>query len=338
MRVLLVGFGNVGRQLAGVVTRERERFPNLAGLQLQFTAITTRSRGTLVNPEGIDLEAALVQIEERGRFSEESPEFSSLDSAQACHQLPYDVLIELSTLSIEQRGEPAVSYIRTALERGRHVVTANKGPVAFCYGELSNLAREKRVSLLHESTVMDGAPVFNLARTSLLGCRIQRVRGILNSTTNFILSCLETGRPMEAALKEAQRAGFAEADARHDLEGWDAAAKTAVLANALMGGNLTPLEVRREGIQGVTMEQAQQAVERGRRLKLMCEASRQSQGIEARVELQEVPLGSVFAACDGPGSALGISTDLMGDILIVQRNPTLYDTVYGVLNDLLSLA
>ncbi len=338
LRLLLVGFGNVGRTLASILTRERQRFAGLQHVNWQVIGIVTRKHGALVNAKGIDLERALVQIEQ-GAFSAAHPDFKPmLRTARAVHELGYDVLVELSTLSIKKRGEPALSYVREALRRGRHVVSANKGPVAFAYNELKELAGSKGCFFLHESAVMDGAPVFDLAEAALKGCRVTALTGILNSTTNFVLSRMEQGEPLDQAVRTAQEKGFAEADPSLDLEGWDAAAKLTILANSLMGAALTPLQVERQGIMEVTYSQVQQARGAGGRLKLLCRAWREGEEVRCRVAPEQVPLGHPLASGQGNGAALRIETDLMAPIYIIQENPTLYDTAYGVINDLLTIS
>jgi homoserine dehydrogenase len=336
MRALFLGFGNVGRKLAAILTVERDRFPNLRSLQLDVTGIFTRSHGALAGD--VDLQAALDQVVETGRFAASDPRFTTMAALEAVRRLDYDVLVELTVLSIRERGEPAVSHVREALRRGKHVVTANKGPLAFAHAELSSLARRRGVRLLHESTVMDGAPLFALARSALRGCTIQALSGILNSTTNFVLTEMERGVSLAQAVRTAQAEGFAEADPVHDLEGWDAAAKLSVLANVLMGAALTPLEVERQGIVGVTPERVQAAMRAGRRLKLVCRARREAAGVRCRAGLEELQAGDFLATASASGSALRLETDLMGPILLAQEEPTLSDTAYGVLNDLLTIA
>lgn len=336
MRVLLLGFGNVGQKLAEILTAERHEHPGLGGLDLEFAGIFTRSHGSLAG--SIELETALREFRAAGRFSSRSPQFSTQTALEAVRGLDYDVLVELTVLSIRERGEPALSHVREALQRGRHVVTANKAPLAFAYEELTALARERNVQLLHESTVMDGAPVFGLARSSLRGCVIRGLSGILNSTTNFVLNEMERGVALDAAVKTAQAEGFAEADPSHDLDGWDAAAKITVLANALMGASQTPFDVEREGITQVTPVRIAALSKAAKRLKLVCRAWRDGAWVRTRVGLEEVRLDHPFATMSGNGSVLRIETDLMGPIVIAQEEPTLSDTAYGVLNDLLAVA
>jgi homoserine dehydrogenase len=337
LRLLLIGFGNVGCQFARILTVEREQFPGLDDLNVTVVGITTLSRGSLENPEGIDLRRALLEIETAGRFQAQNPDFSSRGSADAASELEYDVLVELSTLSIDRRGEPACSYVRTALGRGRHVVTANKGPIAFAYNELRALARAHNCILLHESVVMDGAPVFDLAHFGMRGCRVLEVDGILNSTSNFVLSRMELGEHPDDAVRIAQARGFAEADPRHDLEGWDSAAKICVLANVLLDGDLTPLEVEREGILALSAKELRTARQEKKRVKLVCRAWREDGQVRAAVKLKKLSDSHPFSRIKESGGILRIATDLMGPIIVQQEAPTLYDTAYGVLNDLLLL-
>jgi len=337
VRALFIGFGNVGQKVAEILFLEREKYPKLRDLNLSIIGIVTKSRGSLVNTKGVDVVRAVKDIRDINRFSSLSPELVAISGVEAVRQLDYDVLVELSTLSIQQRGEPALSHVREALVRGRHVVTANKAPAAFAYHELVELARQKGVKFLHESTVMDGTPVFSLAREGLKGTTVRSVSGVLNSTTNFVLSRMEQGESLESAVKTAQKEGFAEADPRHDLEGWDAAAKITVLANALMGASLTPFDVDRQGITHVSVQDAQRAVQSGKNLKLICKAWREGETVRARVKLEEVERGHPFAPIRESGSILMIETDLLAPFVISETDPTLYDTAYGVINDLLSL-
>ncbi|MBN2431756.1 MAG: homoserine dehydrogenase [Acidobacteria bacterium] len=338
MRILMIGFGNVGRKVMEILSVARHRFPGLTRLHPVWVGVFTRSRGALARSAGLDPQDVLQSLPAESGVPDSHPYRTTLTVAEAVQQLDYDILVELSVLSIEQRGEPVVTWVREALGRGRHVVTANKGPAAFAHAELSATANRAGVRFLFESAVMDGAPVFNMARHALMGSRILEISGILNSTTNYVLRRLEEGSSLAEAVAEAQAAGFAEADPSLDLEGWDAAAKIAVLANVLLEGRVTPPEVARTGITGITPADIRRARDRGCRLKLVCRARRTETGVTARVAPEEIPLDDPFARVEGSGSILRLETDLMGPLLITQENPTLYDTAYGVLNDLLSLA
>ena len=332
LRAVIVGFGNVGQKLAAMLGEERGRYPGLAGLALEAVAVFTGRHGALLEPAGLPLADVLKRFRKDHAFPA-----APMTVLQALETLDYDVLVELSTLNIAERGEPAVAHARAALERGRHVVSANKGPAAFAYQELSGLAHDQGVRFLFESAVMDGAPVFSLAR-ALAGCRVTGISGILNTTTNFVISRLEAGESMASAVKTAQELGFAEADPSLDLEGWDAAAKTAILANFFLQADTDPLKVERRGIGGLTPERAAQAVAAGGRLKLVCRAWKENGVVRAAVGPEEVPVGHHFAAVSGKGAALRLETDMMAPLWIVQEDPGLADTAAGVIQDLLAVA
>jgi homoserine dehydrogenase len=217
------------------------------------------------------------------------------------------------------------------------VVSTNKGPAAFANTELHSLADKYGCRFLHESAVMDGAPVFNLFRDNLKGCKVTGLSGILNSTTNFILSKMEDGNTFDKSLKEAQKLGFVEDDFLNDIDGWDAAVKITVLTNELMNASITPLDILREGIGNVSKEQVQNACERGYHLKLICRAYYEQEKLQARVSVEEVPDDHIFSKVTGSGSVLRIETDLMNPIMIVQENPTVLDTAYGIISDLLTI-
>ena len=332
LRLLLVGFGNVGRTLVEVL-RDRDRYPGLVGLDVAVVGITTAAHGARFDPRGIDPATALAD-RAAGRLGGEAAAPTTLDAVRT---LDYDVLVELSPLSVRERGEPAIAHARAALERGRHVVTANKGPVAWAYRELAELARANGCRFLHEATVMDGAPVFNLARHCLAGNVVVRLDGVLNSTTNIVLSLIEHGAALAEGVAEAQRLGIAEADPALDVDGWDAAVKVAALANALMGAELAPDVVARQSLCEVDEAWVRAAPARGFHVKMVAGAERDGEAVSASVAARELALEHPFARTDGAGSVLRIVTDLMGTIVLAEEAPDLKTTAYGVIADLLEI-
>ena len=340
MRVLLLGFGNVGRRLAEILA-DRASYPGLDGLDVSVVGITTGSRGAAVNPAGLDLGRVLAELGDRGRFGEGFPDAATLTSEEALRGLDYDVAVEMTPLDIRGRGTVAIGHVRTALARGRHVVTCNKGPLAWAWRPLRDLAREKGVAFLYETTVMDGAPVFNLAQRCLRGNTILRIEGILNSTTNFVLCEMERGLSLAAAVAGAQRLGVAEADPATDLDGWDAAVKVSALANVLLDAELPPEAVERESLSAVRPQRIEDALTREHRLKVVCEAFRlTSQGetqVIGRVRIREVPVSDPFALVEGTGSILRLTTDILGSIVLTEEDPDLSTTAYGVISDLFRL-
>ena len=246
------------------------------------------------------------------------------------------VVVETTTLDIE-RGEPAIGHIRAALAGGAHVVTANKGPVAFAYRRLAKAAARADRRFLFEGAVMDGVPIFNLVRETLPAVRILGFRGVVNSTTNFILTAMEQGQRFDDALAEMQARGVAEADASLDVDGWDAAAKTAALANVLLGANITPKDVDRQGIGPATGPLAREARAAGRRLKLVVRADRAGRGVTARVAPEELRGDDLLAGLEGQQNALILKTDVLEEIALVQRSGSLTQTAYALLSDLISI-
>jgi homoserine dehydrogenase len=251
-------------------------------------------------------------------------------------RVPADVLVEITPLE-PLSGQPATSHVRQALARGLHVVTANKGPVAFALRSLRALARRKRRHFLHEGAVMDGTPVFNLAARCLRGAHVLGFRGTLNSTTNLVLSRMEQGHGLDASVREAQALGIAEADPRNDLDGWDAAVKGCVLANALMDASVRPPRVKRKGIGTVSTRDVRLALARGFRTRLVVRGARKGSGVRVRVAPERIPLGDPLSG-SGPDAALVLETDLMGEIGVFERGATVDQTAYALLSDLLEVA
>ena len=337
MRALLLGFGNVGRAAADILVR-RDQYPGLADLDVTVVGIVTGRHGTLLNRRGIDLRRALADWRGQGRFSPRHPDRVETSALEAVRTVDYDVVVEMTPLTRQARGEPAITHVREALRRGRHAITANKGPLAWAFSDLAKRAARRRVQLLYEATVMDGVPVFNLARHGLRGATVTRVEGILNSTTNAILCALERGGTFADALARAQQEGHAEADPSDDLEGWDGAVKLSALANVLMGVALPPEAIAREGIVGLDPSRVTSARARGARLKLVCEAGREGRGVRGRVALREIPLADPFALVEDTSSILRLVTDLAGTVEITEQRPDIGVTAYGVISDLLAVS
>jgi homoserine dehydrogenase len=331
LRLLLAGFGNVGRTLAEIL-RDRDRYPGLAGLAVAVVGITTGSHGAVVDGRGVDLAGVLACRARGGRLGEGAP-----TTLEAIRTLDYDVLVELTPLNVRDRGEPAISHVREALARGRHAVSANKGPVAWAYRELAGLAARRGAVFLHEAAVMDGAPVFNLMRHGLRGNVILRLDGVLNSTTNVVLQAIERGATLGEGIAAAQRVGVAEADPSLDLDGWDAAVKLAALANAAMGAELVPEAVVRQRLGDVDEAWVRAAPARGARVKMVAAVERSEAAVAASVTAVELPLAHPFARTDGLGSVLRIATDLMGTIVLAEETPDLKTTAYGVIADVLEI-
>lgn len=347
LKLALLGFGNVNRALARLLLRKADALQAQHGLTLTVVGISSHRHGRAINPDGLDLNAALDAYERSSlddlHVGSPSPaggggaEVGVAESRVFVETVPADVLIEATWMD-PRSGQPATDLVRAALQRGLHVVTANKGPLAFAYRELRDLAAGKGVGFFFESTVMDGAPVHCVGREGLPATTVNRIRGILNSTTNSILTRLEQGVSFQAALKEMQEAGLAEADPSNDVEGWDSAVKIVTLANVHMGAELRPADVERTGIAGVTIEQVQAAVREGRRIKLLCEAWREGETVRARVAPLALLLDDPLAHVHRTSSAVTFETDTLPSLTIIEGDSSPATTAFGLLADVVNIA
>ncbi|MBN1679280.1 MAG: homoserine dehydrogenase [Anaerolineae bacterium] len=336
IRIAMLGYGKVARALARLLLRKTDTLRQEYDLTFDVTGIATRSRGSAIDPAGLDLEEALRLVDSGDRLDalhQGPPVADTLEFIAAC---PTDVIMEATWLN-PQTGQPATDYVRAALQAGRHVVTANKGPVAYAYRELSALARQNNCGFFFESTVMDGAPVLGIGREALLATTVNRIRGILNSTTNLVLTGLEEGLTFDAAVASAQAVGVAEANPSNDLEGWDAAVKIVVLANVLMGADLRPQDVDRVGITDITGEDIKAAIAEKGRIKLICEAVREGDLVRASVRPIWLPLSDPLCHVSRTSSAVTLETDTLHHLTLVEGDTDPTTTAYGMLVDMLNI-
>jgi len=334
-RIALLGFVNVGRLFARLLLERRSDLRREHGLEAEVTAIFTARHGSVENREGIDLRKAL-RLAAAGTAIEACGTAIDIPAKKYIPRSRADVVIELTPLLIAAK-QPALDHIVAALESGKHVVTANKGPVVYHYRRLRELARTHRVGFRYEGTVMDGAPIFNLFRETLRGAHVLSFEGILNSTSNFILSEMEAGRSYTDGVEGARQRGFLEADPSMDLEGWDATVKACLLANVLMGGRLRPEDIPRRGIAGIHADRVRRVRAAGGAVKQIARGGRTGRRVEASVSVEELPPRHALASVDGTSSALRVRTDMLEDLLILERNPGVRQTAYAVYSDLIAI-
>ena len=315
-RLALIGYGNVARALARLLRQQHAKFP------FRITGIHTARHGTAVSARGVPLDPVF------GPAAASIDEF--LDAAQA------DIAVELTTLN-PATGEPALSHIRAAFARRMHVVTANKGPIAHAYADLRDRAASQGVQFRFESTVMDGAPVFNLVRANLPGVTVLGFTGALNSTSKLVIETMERGGSFEDGLALARSLGVTEADSSFDVEGWDSAAKTAALANVLMDACTTPQAVSTRGITRLTPERITELARADKTVRLISRARRSAGGITLRVRAEVLAKTDVLACVEGTSNVLLLHTDLMGTIGTVSISPGVEQTAYGVFGDLVNV-
>jgi homoserine dehydrogenase len=317
VRIALFGFGNVGRALARILIA--------TGAPFTLTALATKRHGAVVDPAGVDLKTILAGTDLPVRVL---PPIASL---------PAEALVEMTPLD-PIAGEPALTYIREALNAGMHVVTANKGPIARAYRELDALAKKNGRMLRFEATLADCLPVFTLRRAALPLAKIKAIRGIVSSTNNHILTAAAAGVPFADALAEAQRLGIAEAEPRNDLEGHDAAAKATILANVLMDADLVPEDVTREPIDERAADAARAAAQSGERVRPVIEIARRGSGVVASFGPRRLgPLDPLYAV-DDFSMGLVFETDLAGRVVVQLHDPHVDQVAYAILTDLLEIS
>ena len=317
MRIALIGYGNVGRAFAHLLEAQRERYP------FRIVGIHTARHGTAYD------DAGLPPAPQFGPAAASVDEF--LDRAKC------EIVAEITTLNPAD-GEPALSHIRSAFARGRHLVTANKGPIAHAYAALRDQAKDSGLEFRFESTVMDGGPVFNMVRKNLPGVKVLGFTGILNSTSKIVIEAMREGKSMQDGIQEARRLGITEADASYDIDGWDAAAKTALLANVLMDARVTPQDVDRRGISRLTPERMLELKKAGKTVSLVSRARIGSSGVRTRVRAEVMNESDLLASIEGTSNLLLIHTDLMGTVGTLVIKAGVQQTAYGLFSDAVDIA
>lgn len=323
-----MGFGNVGKAFLRLLISKETEIRRRYDVRWRLTGVATRRNGWLVDPDGLNPLAIL-----NGRWPAPHHGAHSGNVREWLEHAKADVFFEASSLNV-QSGQPAIDHIKTALELGAHAISVNKGPVVHAFSELTALAREKGKKFLYEATVMDGAPVFSMFPLGLPATELRGFTGVLNSTTNVVLTEIEKGRSFEEGIKRAQALGVAETDPSADLDGWDAAVKVAALAIVLMGAQLKLEQVRRTGIRELSEEKIRSVRASGMRYKLVCRAERRGGGMECSVQPELLLASDPLANLEGTSSAIHFDLDVFG-LSIVEHNPGIEATGYGLLADFL---
>ena len=336
MKLLFIGFGTVGQGLAKILRDQADLLREKEGFQAQIVGVATRSRGTLYAPDGLKIDALLAAI--NAGHLDHYPDADGLQRNLPVEDLirdtNADVMVELSHSNF-QTGEPALTYCRTALTSGKHIVLANKGPAALAYADLMTIAQRVNRRIGFEATIMAGTPCLRLGMDALAGCQITRARGIFNGTTNYILTQMENGMPYKEALAQAQKLGYAEADPTADVDGWDAASKAVILSTILFDHAYPSLDsIPVEGITRITPQDIAKAQAAGERWKLVATVSEEG----TRVAPVRLPLSDPLANVSGTTNAITYSTDLLGDVTLVGPGAGGIETGFGILADLLSIA
>ena len=334
MKLILMGFGAVGQGLAEILRDKAEGLRAQHGFDASIVGVATATRGNLYCAAGLDI-PALLTAASTGSFAS-YPASAGLRRDRPVTEMiapgAADALLELSPTNLET-AQPALETCYRALDAGMHLVLANKGPVALHYADLLERAEERGLQMRCEATVMAGTPTMQLAQEALAGCQISGARGILNGTTNYILTQMESGESYDSALEKAQALGYAEADPSGDVDGWDAAGKLLILANALFGSRLTMGDLQVSGIGGISADDINRARQQNQRYKLIAQASPSGGTVKAMRLPESDPLASV----GGTTNAITLETDLLGAITLIGAGAGSRETGAALLADLLAI-
>ena len=340
-KLCLIGYGNVARSLVRLLERKRGLLTSTYNLTYSVTGIATGRHGFAVNPNGLDVNKAL-ELVERKHSIEPLTLLPITDSLSVIQHSQADVMFENSPVNYET-GQPAIDHVKAALNAGMHAITANKGTVVHAYRDLTALAESKDRKFLFESTVLGGSPVFSTFREAMPLAELISFKGIINATTNVILSRMEDGESFEDAVKYCQGIGIAETDPSGDVDGWDASVKVAALVTVLMDMPLKPQDVERKGIREITPDMVNQARAEKKRWKLVASAQRVGSGIKARVAPELVDPSSPLYGMMGSSTGLTFRTDVLPDYSVIiseregmQGGPE--ETAYGLFADFVSIA
>jgi homoserine dehydrogenase len=332
MRIILVGFGSVGKPFARILNQSGGELLQRFGLRPRVVAVVDRG-GAAVDPHGLDFEKVDAAKQRSGSVSSvEGIGRTGMTALEVIDDVEADVVVEVSPTNLVN-GEPGLSHIETALKRKRHVITANKGPLALAFPALMELASYNNVHLRFSGTVGGGTPILNVGKKCLLGDRVTSIQGILNGTTNYILTRMfEANTPMQAALTEAQSAGYAEADPTNDVDGLDSACKLVILANWVMDRPITLKDVGINGIRKINVQDVARARKEGCVIKLIASINEE----EASVKPQTLPRTNPLNV-DGVLNAVTYGTQHAGEITIVGHGAGGVETSSAVLRDLIDI-
>ncbi len=331
MRIVLVGLGALGQGLLGHLEAQDRHLLDAYGLRVKVVAALDTS-GAVVQPAGLDPAILLKAKRDPQGLASLQPGFRPGRRAlEIIHTVDADAVVEVTPTNILD-GEPALSNIRGALKARRHVVTANKGPIVLAMHYLTSLAEEQGVTLRFSGTVGGGTPMLDLARLALRGDRVLQIAGILNGTTNYILTRMGEGLDFDEALREAQKLGYAEANPDYDVKGIDPSIKLAILANWTMGARLRVTDVSTRGIEGITRAD----IERARRQEKAVRLIARYDGTRASVEPERIPQFDPLNV-SGVLNAITYTTEQLGAITLIGKGAGGRETSAALLRDLIDI-
>ena len=335
-RLAVTGLGNVGRRLLELIQSKQELLRARFELELVVVAACDSS-GAAMDAAGLDA-AQIIALKRDGKgIATLAGAVAAMSPGEFARSVEADVLVELTLTNLKD-GEPGLGAIRAALDRKMHVVTANKGPLVLAYPELAGLARARGVKLLHSAAVTGGLPTLNIGTRDLGATSIHKFEGVVNGTTNYILSRMTEGQSYAEALKHARDVGMAEADPTLDVDGWDAANKLVIIANAVLRRPTMLKDVTVEGIRNVTAEQLQAAKQHNQVIKLIALAEKRGNDYQLSVRPTTLERSHPLAGVEAEMMGILYHTDINGTIFATIREEDPYPTAAAVLRDIVQAA
>jgi homoserine dehydrogenase len=326
----MVGFGVVGQSFAKLLLSRSADLYSEHGIKPRIVACVD-NKGSAVAPAGLDLQRLLEAKKTKstvGAYDKGKKEF---DPVQVIENVEAEVVLECSPTDLST-GEPGTTHIISAMRNGKHVISVNKGPLALAFPSLIELANYNGVMLRFSGTVGGGTPILEFAKRCLKGDRIASFRGILNGTTNYILSKMEEGMDYESALADSKQKGYAEANPSLDIDGFDAAAKLVIMANWVMGMKVTMKDVKRTGISGVRSANVKKAAEGGNAIKLIATCD------SKRLDVAPTEVAKKDPICvNGTLNAVTFSSEHSGQQTIIGRGAGGMETASAILRDLIEI-
>lgn len=331
LKIILMGFGSVGKGVSESISIKKEDIKNKHGIDLKLVAVADSSSSAIFE-QGLDEKLLIETKEKEGNLSNYSEFGSSINGESVLDQVEYDLLVEATPTNIEN-GEPAKSLTIKAFSSGKDVVTSNKGHLALFFSEMIEVANKNNVEFKYEASVGGAMPIINFAEETLPSSKIHSIVGILNGTTNYILSRMTTeGTTYKNTLEESQQLGIAETDPTQDVEGIDAACKTVILANSILGIPATYSDVEVEGISKITSEAIELAGKEGYLIKLIAEVSKDSLNVSPRLVKKNSPY-----AIEGTLNMATLKTDLSDEVTVVGKGAGSIETASAILTDIINI-
>ncbi len=325
-----MGFGVVGQSFAKLLLSRSADLYNQHGMKPRIVACVDNS-GSAVAPAGLDLKRLLEAKKTKGTVGAYEKGSTKFDSLQVIEKVDAEVMLECTPTNLSD-GEPATSHITAAMRSHKHVICVNKGPLALAFPSLIELANYNGVILRFSGTVGGGTPILEFAKRCLKGDRIISFKGILNGTTNYILSMMEQGHTYDSAMKDAKEKGYAEANPSLDVDGFDAAAKLVIMANWIMGMKVTIKDIYRSGIVNVRLSDVKNAAGRGNAIKLLAVCD------SRRLHVAPTEVAKTDPICvNGTLNAVTFSSEHSGQQTIIGRGAGGMETASAMLRDLIEI-